>query len=345
MNAPALTMERPEPRVVSFGPRVLFVVPGEAQGSSMIFVRRQAHSLVAEGVRADLYFLSSRTSPQRLLAEFHRFRAELRRLRPQVVHAHFGTMTAAFAALGCGSLPLVVTYRGSDLNPPPVCCRGLARVRARCGCLLSQLAALRARQIVCVSRQLRDRLWWRRAVVRILPTGVDPAMFHPEPRARARQRLGWAEGETVVLFNAGHDARGKRLDLAQAAFARARRQMPALRLEILDGSVAPARVPALMNASDCLLLTSFSEGSPTVVQEALACDLPIVSVDVGDVVERLEGVRDSTVALAEPAVLARALLSMVNPPRRSNGSLKVAEFSQHGIALQLKEIYQQLAGA
>ena len=65
---------------------------------------------------------------------------------------------------------------------------------------------------------------------------------------------------------------------------------PSVRLEVLDGNVAPARVPALMNAADCLLVTSDAEGSPTVVQEALATNLPVVSVDVGDIAERLEGV-------------------------------------------------------
>jgi glycosyltransferase involved in cell wall biosynthesis len=208
--------------------------------------------------------------------------------------------------------------------------------------LFSQLAALRAQKIICVSRELRNRLWWRRAAAAILPTGVDSAIFRPEPRPAARLRLGWSEQEPVLLFHAGFDPEGKRLQLAKAAWEEARRKVPRLRMEIMDGQVSPALVPVLMNASDCLLVTSAWEGSPTVIQEALACDLPIVSVAVGDVVERLEGVRDSTIASASPAVLGRAVARMVNPPRRSNGSWKVPEFCARRLAGALKELYRNV---
>jgi teichuronic acid biosynthesis glycosyltransferase TuaC len=327
----------------SGSPRVLFVVPGDGQGSSMIFVRRQAESVAGQGLEVHLFHLASRTSPLAVMAEWRRFRSELARVRPAVVHAHFGTVTALFSALASGALPLVITYRGSDLNPPPDSYNWRAKVRASCGRLFSQLAALRAQRIVCVSRQLRNRLWWRRDLVTILPTGVDPETFCPAPRLPARRRLGWKDAERVVLFNAGRDPQVKRLDLALAAIEHARRLLPELRLEILDGTVPPAQLPEMMNAADCLLVTSVSEGSPTVVQEALASNLPIVSVEVGDVVERLEGVRDSTVASADPGVLGRALVSLVDPPRRSNGCDKVQGFSSHTVARKLKEIYEELA--
>lgn len=310
----------------------------------MIFARRQARSLASEGVEVRLFYLGSRTSLRRLVTEFLRFRREVVRLAPSVVHAQFGTVTALFAAFGCGTLPLVITYRGGDLNPPPPSYCWQAKIRAACGRLFSQLAALRASKIVCVSRELHARLWWRRVAVAVHPSGVDTEVFRPESRALARRRLGWSDAEPVALFHAGHDHHVKRLDLAKAAVERARRKAPRLRLEILDGSVPPSLVPALMNAADCLLVTSVSEGSPTVVQEALASNLPIVSVAVGDVEERLEGVDHSIVAAPDARVLGLALARLVDPPRRSNGRQKIQGFCARRLARELKEIYRELAG-
>jgi len=323
--------------------RVLFVIPGDGQGSSMIFARRQARNLASVGIEADLFYLRSRTSPRQLLAEFRRFRSELARLRPAVIHAHYGTVTALFAAAASGVLPLVITYRGSDLNPPPPSYGWRAQMRAACGVVFSQLAALRAQRIICVSHSLAKRLWWRRKTARILPTGVDAGIFWPQPRALARKQLGWNDLETVTLFNAGHNDPVKRLPLAIEAVEQARRTVPSLRMEILNGSVDPDLVAVFMNAADCLLLTSVSEGSPTVIQEALACDLPVVTVEVGDVVERLKGVEDARVAAADASVLAQALVHLVDPPRRSNGSEKVPEFCARRIARELQEIYHELA--
>jgi teichuronic acid biosynthesis glycosyltransferase TuaC len=318
--------------------RVLFVIPGEAGGSSMIFARRQAESLAEEGVEVDCFYLRSRTSPLALAREFHRLRRRIEAFRPSLVHAHFGTVTAALAALAAGKLPLAITYRGGDLNRQP------PGPRVWLGHLLSQLAALRAARILCVSRGLRERLWWRRSRAAILPTGFDAGLFRPEPGHAARASLGWPADQPVVLFNAGHDPRIKRLDLAEQAVAVAQRIQPAVRLEILRGEVDPRLIPRYMNASDCLLIASDSEGSPAVLQEALACALPVVSVDVGDAAERLRGVAPSRLVSRDAQVMGRALAEIAASRRRSNGPQSVEGLSLRSTARELGELYREALG-
>lgn len=328
------------PPPANAGPGVVFIIPGDdhASDSSMIFARRQADALERMGVVIEIFYLRSRTSPRKLVAEFGRFRKVLKEIRPAVVHAHFGTMTALFAAFAVGETPLVVTYRGSDLNPVP----SASGLRPVLGRLFSQIAALRADRIVCVSRELRERLWWAKRRVTILASGVDPDFFRPLSRQAARRAVDWPECDRVVLFNAGHDARNKRLDLALKAAEVAQRQLPKLRLEVLSGNVNPERIPLLMNASDCLLVTSDSEGSPTIVQEALATNLPIVSVAVGDISERLAGVRNTRVTDRDPMALGRALVELVREPLRTDGRSRLWKLNSTGIARELCRLYREV---
>ena len=101
-------------------------------------------------------------------------------------------------------------------------------------------------------------------------------------------------------------------------------------------------VPSVMNASDCLLVTSDYEGSPTVVQEALACNLPVVSVNVGDVAQRLAGVRATCIAPRDPRALAQALDAVLSLGARSDGRLKLDECSSHHVASELYAIYARI---
>ncbi|MGC3974401.1 MAG: glycosyltransferase [Nitrospira sp.] len=102
------------------------------------------------GVACQAMFLRSRTSPLILMREAGRLQKELAQFGPDLIHAHYGTMTAAVGAL-VSRVPLVITFRGSDLNP----CDSVSPLRSAGGKFLSQLAALRARRIICVSEQLK----------------------------------------------------------------------------------------------------------------------------------------------------------------------------------------------
>jgi teichuronic acid biosynthesis glycosyltransferase TuaC len=326
--------------------RVLFVSPGVLAGAHLPFVRREAEALRAQGHEVDVFgFDNSTYLPWRLAGEVVRLREAIRRARPDVVHAQFGKFNALVAALAVlfspERPPLVITFRGTDINRNT----RYSGLRAALGLAASQLAAFAARGIVCVSREIRSKVWARAAKPCIVvPTGVDLAAFVPLERKSARLRLGFGAQERVVLFNAGKNPAVKDPALAQAAVEDARRRLGEIRLVVLEGNVAPEQVPLYMNAADCLLVTSRTEGSPTVVQEAMACNLPVVSVDVGDVRERLEGVRQCAVVTRDPAALGLALATVLREPRRSDGRTHAEGLSLEAIAARLTDFYGTLLG-
>ena len=318
-------------------PRVLSVIPGLPVGYCMIFARTQIATLEQLGVVSQSFFLQTRTAPGLLLSEAARFRRVVASFQPDLIHAHYGTVTALFCAL-LTRLPLVVTYQGSDLNHywhanplrPPT-----ARV-------MSQLAALRASGIICVSQQLKERLWWYRAHARVLPSGVDKNIFHPVSQRNARASCGWSDDEKVVVTSAGTDPIHKRLSLAQASVRAAESLCGKIRFVALDGKKDQRTVATLFNAADCFLLTSMAEGSPNVIKEAMACDLPVVSVDVGDVRERLREVHPTKIVDAHPRKLGAAVAELVSLRSRSNGSAAIRDLSAERVASDVLALYREV---
>jgi glycosyltransferase involved in cell wall biosynthesis len=217
------------------------------------------------------------------------------------------------------------------------------RMRVLIGHLLSHLAALRARRIVCVSSELRSRLWWRRTRISVVPSGVDLEVFSQEPKPEARAKLAWSTSRKVVLFNAGGTPAVKRLDLAQEAVMQAARIDPDIAIHVITGRVPPDEVNTLLNAADCLLVTSDWEGSPNIVKEALACGTPIVSVDVGDVRELLHGVEPSSLVSRDPTAIGRALAAILQTPRRSNGREHISSLSLQETARRMIAVYNEAA--
>jgi glycosyltransferase involved in cell wall biosynthesis len=318
--------------------RVLWVSPHPVNEASMIFIERQVDSLLAAGVTGRRFHLRARTSPFAMFSELRRLRAEIRAFQPEIVHAQYGTATA-FLTIFSTWRPMVVTYRGSDLNPNQV----KGRVHCFVSRLLSQLAALRAQRILCVSEQLIGRLWWGRKKASVVPSGIDTHLFRPACRDAARASLGWDPQERIVLFN-GSTRPSKRPDLARGAVEFAGRWCGPVHLVELDGNQSPELVPVMMNAADCLILTSDYEGSPNVVKEAIATGLPVVTRDVGDVRQRLAHVRPSKVAGDTPEELGKALSEILREPVRSNGPLSAGDFSLESIAAKIIAVYQELLG-
>jgi glycosyltransferase involved in cell wall biosynthesis len=142
-----------------------------------------------------------------------------------------------------------------------------------------------------------------------------------------------------VLFPADRARAEKRFPLAEAAVEALRGRGADVVLHALAG-VPHDEVPTWINAADAVLLTSTHEGSPNAVKEALACDVPVVSVDVGDVRSLLDGIAGCVVAPADPAGLADGLAAVLSGPGRVEARERHLGLSLERAAERLIEVYE-----
>jgi glycosyltransferase involved in cell wall biosynthesis len=152
-------------------------------------------------------------------------------------------------------------------------------------------------------------------------------------RAALKARLGISRGR-VVLFS-GQLIQRKGVQYLVDAFTIAKARQPDLALMILGygplrdqlvgqvhrrrlqdvhfvDHVEVAEIPAMYAAADVLVLPSLEETWGLVVNEAMACGLPVIATDrVGSSVDLIkEGVNGYVVPPADPAALAEAVLRL-----------------------------------
>ena len=295
--------------------RIFWIIPGKQDDEQgMVFVRRVIPTL-STNVDLKVHFVPNRISLISLFCNWRVAKRDLLHFRPDYVHAQYGSMLGFFAwSLG---YPLVVTFRGSDVNGDP----SLPWWRRKLTYYLSLWTASRAKKVICVSRDLAEAIY---PSAHIIPSPLDLDLFRPISMDEARKHLMLSFNKKVVAF-AGGDRPLKRRELAKQAVELAD-------MEFLDiRGVSPDQMPWWINAADALIFTSEREGSPNIIREALACGVPVVTVDVGDVRQWISLdefsviVEDSPICLGE--ALKRAIQSCVSRKRRID--LSAVSISEH----------------
>jgi len=333
-------------RVVTDAVRALVVTnmyPTQEAPSVGTFVADEVEGLRKLGVEIEVLHLDRKTYGRRVYAGLaRRLRRALVAQGPDLVHVMYGGVMADITTRTVADRPVLVSFCGTDLLGGA---EGDARARfsRRRSTAASRRAARRAAGVVVKSQNLRaalpsgideERIW-------TIPDGVDTERFVPLERDAARARLGWSLEGAHVLFPASPSRPEKNFALAQLAVDELVRRGTQVELHTLS-AVPYAEVPLWFNAADGVLLTSRHEGSPVAVKEALACGVAIVSVDVGDVRERIEGVDGCHIAEATPAALAEGLGAVLARGERINGRERIRDVSLAAVTPRLFEVYSML---
>jgi glycosyltransferase involved in cell wall biosynthesis len=317
--------------------------PSASDPGSGVFIDQQVKGLRSIGVQVRVLFVDRQTEG---CFAYYRMRPRIEpavaEFNPDLLHVMYGGVMADQVVRRHRLRPVVVTFHGSDLLGENLS-GWVRRIISHYGVACSRRAAHAADGVIVVARHLLASL--RRSValdkVRVIPCGIDLARFSPMDPATCRRQLSWRPDTFHVLFVSNNAATVKRPELARAAVKCLTSRGIAAELHLLAG-VPYTEVPVWLNASHALLLTSLHEGSPMVVKESLASGLPIVSVDVGDVAERIQGIPGCYLAEAQPADLALKLRMVHERGQRLECIHRLAEVSHLTVARRLQQFYEEM---
>lgn len=307
------------------------------------FVEQQIAGLRETGMDVELMLVDRAGNGMRAYSDLkRRLHTRINQGHPDLVHVMYGGVMAYAVIRAVHQTPTVVSFCGSDLLGE-LLSGPTRRLISRYGVFASHRAARRASGIVVKSKNLRRALPGdvNPSKVKIIPNGINLERFRVLDRASCQNRLGWNSREFHVLFPANSGDPCKRPDLARAAVKVLSREHIPVNFHELHG-VPHDQVPIWLNASNALLLTSLYEGSPNVVKEGLACDLPVVSVDVGDVRERIGHIEGCHLGAPDAIDLAAKLQMVYVGAGRVAGRRSVEGLSLRSVALLLEEFYVEL---
>ncbi len=317
--------------------KILHVIPRHPSPSGFVFAKRQVQDLELEGHQNEIFYFDTTISVRGFLFQHRAFKKQINKFRPDVIHSHYGTFTGFFASFA-HHIPFVITFQGSDILQT----QDIHPWRERLGKWMSKRAARKAKGIICVSPKMLALLPVGKEKASIIPCGIDIRVFQPMNKIECQNKLGLATDKSYLFFNANNPL-VKRLDIAQAVIQMLQTQFP-VELLSLNGNVHPDEIPTYINACNAVLLCSDSEGSPMIIKEALACEIPIVSVSVGDVAERITGVMNCFIVPQDIHAIHDQLESILKGGQLStNGreKLKADELDSITTIRKIINVYQQ----
>lgn len=290
------------------------------------FIVEQAEALKRAGCDVDWFGLQGK-GVKGYIKNFPALNRKIKECQPDIIHAHYG-LSGLFANLQ-RKVPVVTTYHGSDINE-----RKVLR--------FSKLAMrLSAWNIFVSQKTLRIAKPSKKYT--LLPCGIDLSDLQLTDKTDAMQKKRLDIDKKYILFAGAFDNAVKNAPLAKDAVE----LLDCSNVELLElKGYSREEVTLLMCAADAFLMTSHSEGSPQVIKEAMACGCPIVSVDVGDVRERTEGVEGCYVAnTRNPKDLAHLLKKALTFGNKTNGREKIIAdgLDNKFVAARLMDIYKKIA--
>ncbi len=311
--------------------KVLFVSSGDKDGNPRAVVKNQGDSLISGGLNVRFFCIAGK-GLKGYLRSIPGLKREIETFRPDIVHVHYSLSGFIASLAGC-HLP-VVSLMGSEAFS------GLAERTA-----IRYFSSNHWGATIVKTEEMAKRLRLRDAVIQ--PNGVNTDIFSPREKEEAVKMLGWDPSVLNIIFVTDRERPEKNFALAQQAVGDA--EIGDKNLICVQG-VAPRELVQYYCAADFLLLTSSREGSPNVIKEAMACNCPIVSTNVGDVEWVLGETEGTFVSKSDNEDLTGKIVSAAHFAReygRTKGRERIFALGLDSatVSARIISIYNSISGA
>lgn len=304
---------------------ILFVSSGNSKNVVDPIMQNQGDSLAPFGHQVSHFTIKGKGIIGYLRNVFI-LRSYLKNKSFDIIHAHYSL--SAYVSSFAGASPIVTSLMGSDV-----------KASHSSKYIIKLFAFLSWKAIIVKSKDMRDSSNFSKAY--IIPNGVNLDKFKSIDKTIALKITQWNVNKKHVLFASNPARREKNFKLANEAFNLLEDKNIELHTLI---DIPNNLIPYYLNAADVVLLTSLWEGSPNIIKEAMACNIPVLGTDVGDIKELIDNVDGCFVTSFEPKDIAEKLKMALVIGKSINGREKITELglNSDSVATNLISIYKKI---
>lgn len=218
-----------------------------------------------------------------------------------------------------------------------------------------------------IKRYYLQKFPWLKKKIVVIPTGIQTDEFKPIEKSKVRQIYGFKNNDKIILYAGRFEEKQKNLSLLLQSFKLVKEEVKNSKLvlvgngkgrQMLDnlikeldlkdvvfmGVVERKKLPEIINCADVFALSSNYEGSPNVVKEALACGVPVVSTNVGDVHKIIKNGENGYIVERDKYLMANGLIKAISDHGFFKGNCikSIEGYGYRFIGKRTMEVYNEI---
>jgi len=308
--------------------KILFVHSGNSKQGVVSFIKSQGDALVKQGITVGYYPIFGKgifgyLKNIRILKKF------VRTNKYDIIHSHYA-LSGWVAVLAIPQIPIIVSFMGSDVygsyNK-----NGKLKWFSIFYMIAALILQLFAKKIIVKSRNIANYVYLKSKMT-ILPNGVNISNFDNET---GLSEYSSDKDIKKILFMGNPNDNRKNIKLINDALLIINKSNYKI---VTPYPIEYSEVEQYYRNADVLVLTSYNEGSPNVIKEAMTCNCPIVSTNVGDVKWLIDGVEGCYLTSFDPIDVATKVEEAIRFGRRTAGRRRIIDLGLDSITVTNKLI-------